>query len=103
MNYFEFELEEAAKVLTEVLFKLKPEEIFVITADTMSDHQVVNPTARAAFAIGAKPMIISHATPLDLGEVADSMLPKEALTAILEKADAWVELKSLHIAMKNIN
>lgn len=66
----------------------------MIAADIMSDHQVANPTERAAFSIGAKPMIISHATPLGLGEVADSMLPKEALTEILEKADAWVELKS---------
>ena len=48
-------------------------------------------------------MIIWHATPLDLGEVADSILPKEAFTAVFEKADAWVELKSLHSAMKNIN
>jgi len=58
MNYYESELEKAAKILTKVLFKLKPEETFVITADTMSDPQVVNATARAAFAIGAKPMII---------------------------------------------
>jgi len=95
MNYYEFELEKAAKVLTEELFKLKPEETFVITADTMSDPQVVNATARAAFAIGAKPMIVWHATPLDLGKDADLMLPKEALSAVLEKADAWVEFDHL--------
>jgi 2,5-dihydroxypyridine 5,6-dioxygenase len=58
MKYYEFELKKVAKVLTEVLFKLKPDETFVITADTMSDPQVVNATARAAFAIGAKTMII---------------------------------------------
>ena len=75
----------------------------VIITDTISDPQVINATARAAFAIGTKPMIIWHATPLDLGEVADSILPKEAFTAVFEKADAWVELKSLHSAMKNIN
>ena len=95
MNYYEFELEKAAKVLTVELFKLKPDETFVITADTMSDPQVVNATARAAFAIGAKPMIIWHATPLDLGKDADSMLPVGALSAVLEKADAWAEFDHL--------
>ena len=50
-------------MLTEELFKLKPDETFVITADKLSDSQVVNATARAAFAIGAKPMIIWHAIP----------------------------------------
>ena len=58
MNYYEFELEKAAKVLTQELFKLKFDERFVITVDTMSDPQVVNATTRAAFAIRAKPMII---------------------------------------------
>ena len=65
MNYYEFELEKAAKVLIEELFKLKLYETFVITADTIIDPQVTNTTARAVFAIGAKPMIIWHATPLD--------------------------------------
>jgi len=108
MNYYEFELEKAVKVLTEELFKLKPDETFVITADTKSDPQVVNATARAAFAIGVKPMIIWHATPLDLDKDADLMLPVEALTAVLEKADAWVEFNHLiystpyYITMKKI-
>ena len=63
MHLYEFELEKAAKVLTEELFKLKPDETFVITADTMSDPQTVNATARATFAIGAKPMIIWQQLP----------------------------------------
>ena len=55
---------------------LKPNETFTITADTISDPQVVNATTRAAFSIGAKPMIIWHTTPLDLGKNADSILLK---------------------------
>lgn len=45
-------------------------------------------------------------TPLDLGKDADLMLPVEALMAVLEKADAWVEFDHLiystphYIAMK---
>ncbi|GAI29217.1 unnamed protein product, partial [marine sediment metagenome] len=61
--YYEYELGKAAKILCEELFKLKPGETFVITADTESDDRVVDATARAAFACDAKPMVIYTASP----------------------------------------
>jgi leucyl aminopeptidase (aminopeptidase T) len=93
-QYYEYELGRAAKILCEDLFKLKPGETFVITADTESDERVVDATARAAFACGAKPMVIYTASPLGVGKAADPMLPVEALTAALLKADAWVEFNN---------
>jgi leucyl aminopeptidase (aminopeptidase T) len=93
-QYYEYELGRAAKILCEDLFKLKPGETFVITADTESDERVVDATARAAFACGAKPMVIYTASPLGVGKAADPMLPVEALTAALVKADAWVEFNN---------
>jgi 2,5-dihydroxypyridine 5,6-dioxygenase len=93
-QYYEYELGKAAKVLCEELFKLKPGETFVITADTESDERVVEATASAAFACGAKPMVITVASPLGVGKAADPMLPLEALTAALLKADAWVEFNN---------
>jgi len=93
-QYYEYELGRAAKVLCEELFKLKPGETFVITADTESDERVVEATASAAFACGAKPMVITVASPLGVGKAADPMLPLEALTAALLKADAWVEFNN---------
>lgn len=92
--YYEYELGKAATTLAKELFGLKPGETFVITADTESDHQVVNAVARAAFAIGAKPMVIWMASPLGVGKAADPMLPLEALTAALKEADAWVEFNN---------
>lgn len=92
--YYEYELGKAATNLTKELFKLKPGETFVITADTESDPQVVNATARAAFAVGAKPMVIWMASPLGVGKAADPMLPLEALSAALKEADAWVEFNN---------
>jgi leucyl aminopeptidase (aminopeptidase T) len=89
--YYEYELGKASDILARELFKLKPGETFVITADTESDPRVVNATARAAFAIGVKPMVIWLASPLGVGKAADPMLPVEALTAVLKAADAWVE------------
>jgi 2,5-dihydroxypyridine 5,6-dioxygenase len=93
-TYYDYELGKAATTLTKGLFKLKPGETFVITADTESDPQVVDATARAAFAIGAKPMVIWVASPLGVGKDADPMLPLEALTAALKEADAWVEFNN---------
>ena len=89
--YYEYELGKAAKILCEDLFKLKPGETFVITADTESEKRVIDATARAAFACDAKPMVIYTASPLGVGQAADPMLPVESLTAALLKADAWAE------------
>jgi leucyl aminopeptidase (aminopeptidase T) len=90
-GWYEYELGKAAEILTKELFKLKPGETFVITADTESDERVVDATARAAFACGAKPMVIWLASPLGVGKAADPMLPQEALVGALKGADAWVE------------
>lgn len=94
MFYYQYELGKASSILTRELFKLKAGETFVITADTESDPRVVDATASAAFAIGAKPMVIWLASPLGVGKAADPMLPVAALTAVLKEADAWVEFNN---------
>jgi len=91
---YEFELTKAADVLVRELFKLKKDEIFVITADTESDQRVVEATAGAAFSAGAKPTVIWNASPLGVGKAADPMLPNEALIGALNAADAWVEFNN---------
>ena len=88
---YDYELYKAARIVVEELFKLKPDEIFVITADTEADMRVVAATAAAAHAVGAKPMVIVFPSPLGVGKAADPMLPVKALTAALKEADAWVE------------
>ncbi len=75
-TYYDYELGKAATTLTKELFKLKPGETFVITADTESDPQVVDAAAIAAFAIGAKPMLNLVASPLGVGKEADPLLYK---------------------------
>ncbi len=93
---YEYELGKAADVLIQELFKLKEGEVFVITADTMSDPRVVNATARAAFAVGAKPMIVWTCTPPGPGRQVDEFLPSEAIKAALAQADAWVEFNVMY-------
>ncbi|MFB0533304.1 MAG: hypothetical protein ACETVU_06500 [Desulfatiglandales bacterium] len=55
---YEYEVGEASDILVRELYQLKVGETFVITADTESDRRVVDATARDAFAVGAKPMVI---------------------------------------------
>jgi len=94
MHFYQYELGKAANILTEELFKLKPGETFVITADTETDPLVVDAVATAAFTIGAKPMVIWTASPLIEGKLADSMLPIESLTGALRGANAWLQLNN---------
>ena len=109
MYLYQYELGKVSKILTEELFNLKPGETFVITANTESDQRVVDATASAAFAIGAKPMVIWMASPLGNSKAADPMLPIESLAGALKGADAWVEYNKqsmvfstpYQIAMKN--
>lgn len=98
---YEFELGKAADVLVRELFKLKEGEEFVITADTESDERVVEATARAAFAAGAKPLVIYNASPLGVGKAADPLLPCETLVGALTAADAWVEFNNEWIFYSN--
>ncbi len=91
---YEFELSKSTDILMRDMFKLKPGETIIITADTESDERVVNAAAASAFAIGAKPMVIWNAYPLGVGKAADAMLPLEPLTAALCEADAWVEFNN---------
>jgi len=93
---YEYELGKAADVLVRELFKLKEGETFVITGDTLSDPRVVNATARAAYAVGAKPMVIWTCTPPGPGRQIDAFIPSEAIHAATAVADAWVEFNEMY-------
>lgn len=93
-QYYEYELTHAAHKLVSEMFKLKPGETFAITADTESDPRVVEATAGAAWAVGAKPMVIWIGSPLGVGKAADPLIPVEALTAVLRESDAWAEFNN---------
>lgn len=91
MALYEYELPRAAEILARDILGLKSGEVIAITADTESDERVVKATAAAAHAAGAKPMVITVASPTGVGKAADPALPVEALAGALGKVDAWVE------------
>jgi len=94
MGTYEFELAKAAKVLVQKLMATKPGETAVITADTGSDLRAAEAVAAAAYACGAKPVVVTHVCPATMGKSADPVLPVEALSAVLRVADVWIELDS---------
>lgn len=96
------ELGKAADILVTELLKLKADETLIITADTETDMRVVKATARAAFSVGSKPMVIWLASPLGIGKAADPMLPQRALTAALKEAEAWVEFNTKALTYSRI-
>lgn len=96
-DFFEYELGKASAVLIEELFKLKQGESLVITCDTESDMRVVDATARTAFAVGAKPMVLRTAAPLGVGRQTDSFLPVGPLRGALKNADCWVEFNKQYL------
>ncbi len=93
-NKYEYEIGKAASKLVNDFLGLRKNETFVITADTESNERVVDATARKAFEVGAKPMVLWLPSPLGVGKDADPMLPVDALTALLNEADAWVEFNN---------
>lgn len=89
---YKYELQQAADKLIRDMFQVKPGETVILTADTMSNEITLNAIASSVVAAGAKPMVITCATPRGVGKAADPDLPIECLTAALLKADVWIEL-----------
>ncbi|WP_312647315.1 aminopeptidase [Aminipila sp.] len=87
----EFELQRSADKLINEIFGVKKGETVIITADTMSDMELVNAVAASAYAAGATPMTIVMPTPGGVGKAADPDLPLEALTGALLSTDVWIE------------
>ena len=88
---YELELTNACYKLLHDMFDLQPGESLAITCDTESNMDVVNATAKAAFALGAKPLVLKMSTPRDCGKAGDIDMPIEPLVAAIKGCDAWVE------------
>ena len=87
----EYELFNACLKLMRDMFMLQPGETIAITCDTLSDMDVVNATAEAAVAVGAKPLVMKIAAPRADGKGGDIDHPQKALIDGIKACDAWVE------------
>jgi len=98
----DFELALVAKKMMEDLFNVKKGETVVLTADTGTDMDIVEGFAKAAYAAGAKPMVIRVAQPRGEGQEAMPDLPSKAMTGALLGADVWIEFNSKFILYSDI-
>lgn len=103
IKQYEFEMARAADEIVRELVKVQAGETFILTADTKSDEDVVNATARAIYAVGGKPMVIWMATPPGPGRMVDKFLPSKALKAALINADCWIEFNTQYILYSEIS
>ncbi|WP_434310556.1 aminopeptidase [Hominifimenecus sp. rT4P-3] len=88
---YEYELTNACFKLLRDMFMLQPGESIAITCDTESSMEVVSATAKAAVALGAKPLVLKIPAPRDCGKAGDIDMPSEALALAVKGCDAWVE------------
>lgn len=85
-------LQISAEVLVRELLKVREGESFAITADTLTDPDVMEAIDRAARCAGAKTLLVLTPSPDGVSLAADRDLPVDVLQELLSHADVWVEL-----------
>ncbi|MDO5690786.1 MAG: aminopeptidase, partial [Tissierellia bacterium] len=88
---YEYELVDACLKLLRDMFELQPGESIAISCDTETNMAVVDATAQAAVALGAKPLVVKTAAARDCGKAGDIDRPMEGLIGAIKNCDAWVE------------
>lgn len=91
MGAYEYELAVAAEKLVRESLRVNRGEAVAITADTLSDDEVVRATAGAVLAAGGKPLVLRVAAPRGVGKAADADLPLEPLARAVAASRVWVE------------
>ena len=86
-TYLAFELAQGARKLVEDVMQTKAGEDLVITADTSSDWRVVEATAQAAYAAGARPTVVWYESRPDA-----VMEPPGPVAGAVREADVWIDV-----------
>ncbi len=94
---YEYELTNACYKLLNDMFQLQPGETIAITGDTESDDRMLEATAQAAVALGAKPLVMKIAAARGCGKAGDIDFPQKALIDGIKACDAWLEFNAKYI------
>jgi len=95
-DYLSFELALAARKTVEEFLPVRAGENVVITADTSSDGRVVSAVAKAAYAVGAHPVVVWYET-----QPEASMEPPAPVAAAIKAADVWFEFSLQYLLYTN--
>ena len=96
-NYLGFETYLSAYKIINELALVKPGETVAITADTLTEEDLVNYLAGAVVQAGGKPLVLWYQTPDGTGKAADPIAPYEAMGAAIGKSDVWIEIGFIFI------
>ena len=89
---YSFELNNAArKFLAEVML-VEPGEEVLTTIDTTADWRVAMAISQAAYALGARPVIVLYET-----QARPQMEPPAVVAGAIAKADVWIDLAVQYI------
>lgn len=88
---YEYELTNACYKLLKDMFEIQPGESVAITCDTESSMEVVEATAKACYALNAKPLVLKIPAPRADGKAGDIDMPQAALIGAIKGCDAWIE------------
>lgn len=99
---YDYEVVKAAIKLLQDCFNIKKGDTVVITADTLSNMDVVKATAQAAYALGGKPMTIVMAAPRGVGKAGDDDMPIGPLAGALQNADIWIEYNEMWLLYSTV-
>ncbi|WP_138263307.1 aminopeptidase [[Clostridium] hylemonae] len=91
------ELIQIAQKLLRDLYRMKQGELLVITADTLTDREVVEATEEAAGRLGIQWATLWIKAPGGVAVAADKEIPGKAVVSLLLQADAWAEYNKMWI------
>ncbi|AFZ69984.1 leucyl aminopeptidase (aminopeptidase T) [Caldisphaera lagunensis DSM 15908] len=91
LSKLSIEVSFSAYKLVKDILKVEPGEEVIITADTRSDMNVVNETAKAVKLLSGKPLIVVFESPPEVGHAAEKYIPVSSLSSLMESPDVWIE------------
>ncbi len=86
-DYLSYELSLAAMKLVRDVMLVKKGETVVLTADSSTDRRVVEEVAKAAYVVGASPVVLYYPTSYKAFE--EPVLP---IAEAVKEADVWIEM-----------
>jgi 2,5-dihydroxypyridine 5,6-dioxygenase len=101
-NTFDVQVAKTANKLLKDLLKTRKEDVVVITFDTESDWRFAVEVERAAYELGAKPLLVRNRAPPHVGRAAEPYLPVEGLREMVSTSDVWVELNAKWLLYSSI-
>lgn len=88
-------IQKVARSLVNNTFRLKKDELLVITSDFKSNHDINEAIAKEAYKVGGKVIIFKTAPAEGHGKAADEVIPHDSFVNMMLNADCWLDTGSM--------